>query len=150
LRKFSSSNCHWMGHVLGGLIWWPIHETLGDSRDWDVQTFLAFGYIIFSRTVDRLVYLFLSSVSIIGATYASLLWLGCSSHYCCRNRLVVWLEFIWIDGLDRNAFYFDPNSSPFDGLNSSKTPKASSFDRPISLKLILQENVNPFTFKFLD
>ncbi|WP_296705967.1 DMT family transporter, partial [Algoriphagus sp.] len=88
LRKFSPATVTGWAMFLGGLIMVPLMKPWETQVIWDFETFLSFGYIILFGTVLAF-YLFLSSVSIIGATYASLL---CSVEpLAAAGTAVVWL-----------------------------------------------------------
>ncbi|WP_245803676.1 DMT family transporter [Algoriphagus marinus] len=88
LRKFSPATITGWGMLVGGLVMIPIMKPWEIQGIWDLETFLAFAYIILFGTVLAF-YLFLSSVTIIGATNASLL---CSVEpLAAAGTAVVWL-----------------------------------------------------------
>lgn len=88
LRKFSPATVTGWAMFLGGLVMAPFMKPWEIQGIWDLQTMLAFGYIILFGTVIAF-YLFLSSLRIIGATYASLL--GSVEPLAAAGTAVVWL-----------------------------------------------------------
>ena len=123
LRKFSPATVTGWAMFLGGLMMVPIMKPWEIQGIWDLQTFLAFGYIILFGTVLAF-YLFLSSVSIIGATYASLL---CSVEpLAAAGTAVVWLG-VYFGLMDWVGMLFILITVTLLTINSkAKTPKASS------------------------
>ena len=72
LRSYSPAAVTGWGMLVGGIGFSLITQPWSISGVWDMGTFLAFGYIILFGTVLAF-YFFLRSVTIIGATTASLL-----------------------------------------------------------------------------
>ncbi|MBS4070747.1 DMT family transporter [Algoriphagus aquatilis] len=72
LRTFSPAAVTGWGMLVGGLFFSLYTQPWSVSGDWDSGTWLAFAYIVLFGTVTAF-YFFLKSVTIIGATYASLL-----------------------------------------------------------------------------
>lgn len=72
LRTFSPSVVVGWGMLIGGVGFSLITQPWGISGNWDMGTWTAFAYIIIFGTVLAF-YFFLKSVTIIGATHASLL-----------------------------------------------------------------------------
>ena len=109
--------------LLGGLLMVPIMKPWEMQGIWDFETFLAFGYIILFGTVLAF-YLFLSSVSIIGATYASLL---CSVEpLAAAGTAVIWLG-VYFGIMDWIGMLFILITVTLLTINSKeKIPKAPS------------------------
>lgn len=96
LRKFSPATVTGWGMLLGGIVMTPIMKPWEIQGIWDLETFFAFGYIIVFGSVLAF-YFFLTSVTIIGATYASLL---CSVEpLAAAGTAVVWLG-VYFGGMD--------------------------------------------------
>ena len=88
LRSFSPAAITGWGMLTGGVFFSLFTQPWTGSGTWDVETWLAFSYIVVFGTVLAF-YFFLSSVSKIGATYASLL---CSVEPLAATlTAVVWL-----------------------------------------------------------
>lgn len=98
LRTFSPATVTGWGMLIGGVSFSLITQPWSISGNWDWETWLAFGYIILFGTVLAF-YFFLRSVTIIGATTASLL---CSVEpLAAALTAVVWLgvSFVGMDWL---------------------------------------------------
>ncbi|TFV93168.1 EamA family transporter [Algoriphagus kandeliae] len=96
LRTFSPAAITGWGMLIGGVSFSLITQPWTISGTWDSGTFLAFGYIILFGTVLAF-YFFLRSVSIIGATTASLL---CSVEpLSAALTAVFWLKVSFL-GMD--------------------------------------------------
>jgi drug/metabolite transporter (DMT)-like permease len=123
LRKFAPATVTGWAMFLGGLMMVPIMKPWEIQGIWDLETFLAFGYIILFGTVLAF-YLFLSSVGIIGATYASLL---CSVEpLAAAGTAVVWLG-VYFGLMDWIGMLFILITVTLLTINSKdKIPKASS------------------------
>ena len=88
LRTFSPSVVVGWGMLIGGIGFSMITQPWGISGNWDMGTWVAFTYIIIFGTVLAF-YFFLKSVTLIGATQASLL---CSVEpLSAAVTAVVWL-----------------------------------------------------------
>jgi len=88
LRKFSPAPITGWAMLIGGIMLTPIMNPWEIQGIWDLETFLAFGYVVLFGSVLAF-YLFLSSVTIIGATNASLL---CSVEpLAAAGTAVFWL-----------------------------------------------------------
>lgn len=88
LRSFSPASITGWGMLTGGVFFSMFTQPWSFSGTWDVETWLAFSYIVVFGTVLAF-YFFLTSVSKIGATYASLL---CSVEPLAATlTAVVWL-----------------------------------------------------------
>ncbi|MDX5337686.1 MAG: EamA family transporter [Cyclobacteriaceae bacterium] len=88
LRSFSPSVVVGWGMLIGGIGFSMITQPWGISGNWDMGTWVAFTYIIIFGTVLAF-YFFLKSVTLIGATQASLL---CSVEpLSAAVTAVVWL-----------------------------------------------------------
>lgn len=72
LRTFSPAAVTGWGMLVGGLFFSLYTQPWSVSGSWDLGTLFAFSYIVLFGTVTAF-YFFLKSVTIIGATYASLL-----------------------------------------------------------------------------
>ena len=72
LRSFSPAAITGWGMLVGGIVLSIWTQPWSFSGTWDGETWLAFGYIVIFGTVLAF-YFFLTSVSKIGATFASLL-----------------------------------------------------------------------------
>lgn len=89
LREFSPAAITGWGMLVGGLVLSLVTQPWRISGTWDVETWLSFGYIVLFGTVLAF-YFFLTSVSRIGATFASLL---CSVEPLAATlTAVLWLE----------------------------------------------------------
>jgi drug/metabolite transporter (DMT)-like permease len=96
LRKFSPATVTGWGMLLGGIVMVPIMKPWEIQGIWDLETWFAFGYIILFGSVLAF-YFFLTSVTIIGATYASLL---CSVEpLAAAGTAVIWLG-VYFGGMD--------------------------------------------------
>ncbi len=120
LRKFSPAAVTGWAMFLGGMLMVPIMKPWEIQGIWDFETFFSFGYIIIFGTVLAF-YLFLSSVSIIGATYASLL---CSVEpLAAAGTAVVWLG-VYFGFLDWLGMIFILTTVTLLTINAKeKTPK---------------------------
>ncbi len=88
LRKYSAATITGWGMFLGGLAFAPFTQPWQIQGIWDWETWTAFSYIILFGSVTAF-YIFLTSVTIIGATTASLL---CSVEpLAAAGVAVVWL-----------------------------------------------------------
>ena len=88
LRTYSPATITGWGMVLGGIAFAPFTQPWEMQGTWDFEASLAFGYIIIFGSVLAF-YFFLKSVTIIGATTASLL---CSVEpLAAAGVAVVWL-----------------------------------------------------------
>ncbi|MHA7129170.1 DMT family transporter [Algoriphagus namhaensis] len=102
LRKFSPATVTGWGMLLGGLVMTPVMRPWEIQGIWDLETYLAFGYIILFGSVMAF-YLFLTSVTIIGATNASLL---CSVEpLAAAGTAVVWLG-VYFGAMDWVGTFF--------------------------------------------
>ncbi|NVJ47567.1 MAG: EamA family transporter [Cytophagia bacterium] len=96
LRSFSPAAITGWGMLIGGVSFSLVTQPWTISGTWDSGTFLAFGYIILFGTVIAF-YFFLRSISIIGATTASLL---CSVEpLAAALTAVFWLKVSFL-GMD--------------------------------------------------
>lgn len=98
LRTFSPAAVTGWGMLVGGIFFSLYTQPWSISGEWDSSTWLAFSYIVLFGTVTAF-YFFLKSVTIIGATYASLL---CSVEpLAAAMTAVFWLgvSFTGIDWL---------------------------------------------------
>jgi drug/metabolite transporter (DMT)-like permease len=98
LRTFSPAAVTGWGMLVGGIFFSLYTQPWSISGEWTSATWLAFSYIVLFGTVTAF-YFFLKSVTIIGATYASLL---CSVEpLAAAMTAVFWLEvsFTGIDWL---------------------------------------------------
>lgn len=98
LRTFSPAAVTGWGMLVGGIFFSLYTQPWSISGKWDSSTWLAFSYIVLFGTVTAF-YFFLKSVTIIGATYASLL---CSVEpLAAAMTAVFWLgvSFTGIDWL---------------------------------------------------
>lgn len=88
LRKYSAATVTGWGMLLGGLAFSPFTQPWEIQGTWDLEAWAAFSYIILFGSVTAF-YIFLTSVTIIGATTASLL---CSVEpLAAAGVAVVWL-----------------------------------------------------------
>jgi len=88
LRCFSPASITGWGMLTGGIFFSLFTQPWSISGTWDMETWLAFSYIVLFGTVLAF-YFFLTSVSKIGATFASLL---CSVEPLAATlTAVVWL-----------------------------------------------------------
>ncbi len=88
LRTYSAASVTGWGMLLGGLAMTPFVEPWEMQGNWDMEAILAFSYIILFGSVLAF-YFFLRSISIIGATNASLI---CSIEpLSAAITAVVWL-----------------------------------------------------------
>lgn len=88
LRSFTPATITGWGMLVGGLAFAPFTQPWEIQGIWDLEAVLAFGYIILFGSVLAF-YFFLKSVTIIGATTASLL---CSVEpLAAAGVAVVWL-----------------------------------------------------------
>lgn len=88
LRTYSPATITGWGMLLGGIAFAPFTHPWEMQGTWDLEAFLAFAYIILFGSVLAF-YFFLKSVTIIGATTASLL---CSVEpLAAAGVAVVWL-----------------------------------------------------------
>lgn len=88
LKTFSPATVTGWGMLVGGLIFSLVAKPLEVQGIWDLEAWLAFGFIVLFGSVVAF-YLFLTSVTIIGATTASLL---CSVEpLAAAGVAVVWL-----------------------------------------------------------
>lgn len=88
LKTFSPATVTGWGMLVGGLIFSLVAKPLEIQGNWDLEAWMAFGYIVLFGSVIAF-YLFLTSVTIIGATTASLL---CSVEpLAAAGVAVVWL-----------------------------------------------------------
>ena len=88
LRKYSAATVTGWGMLLGGLAFAPFTKPWEVQGIWDIEAIAAFSYIILFGSVLAF-YIFLTSVTIIGATTASLL---CSVEpLAAAGVAVVWL-----------------------------------------------------------
>lgn len=96
LRTFSPAAVTGWGMLVGGLFFSLFTQPWSISGQWDGGTWAAFSYIILFGTVLAF-YFFLRSVTIIGATFASLL---CSVEpLAAALTAVFWLEVTFV-GMD--------------------------------------------------
>lgn len=96
LRSFSPAAVTGWGMLVGGIFFSLFTQPWSISGTWDSGTWMAFGYIVLFGTVTAF-YFFLRSVTIIGATYASLL---CSVEpLAAALTAVFWLKVSFY-GLD--------------------------------------------------
>ena len=98
LRTFSPAAVTGWGMLVGGIFFSLYTQPWSISGEWTSATWLAFSYIVLFGTVTAF-YFFLKSVTIIGATYASLL---CSVEpLAAAMTAVFWLgvSFTGIDWL---------------------------------------------------
>jgi drug/metabolite transporter (DMT)-like permease len=72
VAKFFTRSHYGLGMLVGGIVLSIWTQPWSFSGTWDGETWLAFGYIVIFGTVLAF-YFFLTSVSKIGATFASLL-----------------------------------------------------------------------------
>jgi drug/metabolite transporter (DMT)-like permease len=139
LRKFSPATVTGWAMLLGGLLMVPIIKPWETQGIWDLETFLAFGYIILFGTVLAF-YLFLSSVSIIGATYASLL---CSVEpLAAAGTAVVWLG-VYFGLMDWIGMLFILITVSLLTINSKVKMRKGSSTNPILLYKIKNSTRNP-------
>jgi len=88
VKNFSPATVTGWGMLVGGLTFSLVAEPLEVQGIWDLEAWLAFGFIVIFGSVVAF-YLFLTSVTIIGATTASLL---CSVEpLAAAGVAVVWL-----------------------------------------------------------
>lgn len=88
LKTFSPATVTGWGMLVGGLIFSLVANPFDIQGIWDLEAWLAFAYIVLFGSVIAF-YLFLTSVTIIGATTASLL---CSVEpLAAAGVAVVWL-----------------------------------------------------------
>ncbi|WP_111670235.1 EamA family transporter [Algoriphagus litoralis] len=88
LRRYSPATITGWGMLLGGIAFAPFTKPWGMQGIWDFEAILAFAYIILFGSVLAF-YFFLKSVTIVGATTASLL---CSVEpLAAAGVAVVWL-----------------------------------------------------------
>lgn len=89
LQKFSPAAVTGWGMLVGGISFSCYTQPWSVSGSWDTGTWLAFSYIVLFGTVTAF-YFFLRSVTIIGATFASLL---CSVEpLAAALTAVLWLN----------------------------------------------------------
>jgi drug/metabolite transporter (DMT)-like permease len=96
LIKFSALTVTGWGMIIGGIVFSLINQPWTLSGIWDIETFLAFGYIILFGTVIAFA-IFLSSLKIIGAQTASLL---CSVEPISAALVAVFWLNVTFQGMD--------------------------------------------------
>jgi len=126
--NFSPANVTGFGHVF--LAWF--NYWFANMKPWEIsrdlgllQTFLAFGiyYLFFEQW--SLLYLFLSSVSIIGADRTPVC-LFCSVEplaLCREPQLVMAWSLFWIDWIGSRMLFYFGSQSPFDDKLKAKNNK---------------------------